>query len=203
MTNNAFDYTYLDEEKLINSDFQTESQKKVYEEMHKFDLKEFLKGKGASSGATAIITKNQMIIVDAFEIDPHTKDFGTHLETAKTIYKAIYGNKPYIVNSQIKPSDIWQKLITNDGNILIQLCDPKYFQSTLWLPEILSNKQINFLENIASQIEALKEDFEFFQKNPVVFNCMYSNQSYNINSENLTELLEENFIKNRQKGGIK
>ena len=203
-------FTYLDDEIIIDSDFQTNNQKIVYEETQKFSLRDFFKGKGASSGADIIITPNQMIATDAFASGPDTPKFGTHLETAKIIYQAIYGNKPPLMSydSQIETID-WQELITEDDNILIQLCDPKASPSIIWLPSSCSENQIKFLEQLDREIKTIKiEDPEYFKKNPIIFECMYNGvELCTINDLNLfIDSLWENARRDekpKKQGGIK
>ena len=79
------DFSYLDEEKIIDSSSQRPGERVIYHEMQKFNLRDFLHSKGASSGAVGIITSSQLIITDTFVRSIYVKKYGTHFETAKMI----------------------------------------------------------------------------------------------------------------------
>lgn len=198
------DFSYLDEEKIIDSSSQRPGERVIYHEMQKFNLRDFLHSKGASSGAVGIITSNQMIITDTFVRSIYFKKYGTHFETAKMIYQTIYGSKPYLASGNFEPNSIaWQELITEDDNILIEFSDPANFSSSIWLPDHCSKEQIEFLEKLNSEIQSIKkEDQEYFRKNPIIFECMYNGSELCVLSdlEDFIEALKDNPRSNLHKG---
>lgn len=194
---------------IINSGCTNSNQIEIFNEMSKFDLNEFLHSKGASSGAIILITANQMIAVDAFASSPTSKQKGTHYETVKKIYNAIYEDESHSLSENANSNLTWQELINYDDNILIQLCDPKSFNSTIWLPHSCSEKQIEFLEKIDEKIKIIKkEDIDYFKENPIIFDCMIDGEELCTLSDlsDFIEALKDNIridIYEKRRGGIK
>ena len=197
------------EEKIIDNSCIEPKQIEIFDEMKRFNLNDFFHAKGASSGAIILITANQMIAVDAFASSPASKQNGTHYETVKKIYNAIYGDESHSLSENANSNLTWQELINYDDNILIQLCDPKSLNSTIWLPHGCSEKQIEFLEKIDEKIKIIKkEDIDYFKENPIIFDCMIDGEELCTLSDlsDFIEALKDNIrvdIYEKRRGGIK
>ena len=154
-------------ENLFDGDL-TESQFELLQYMDMFDLEEFYLS-GNADAAVCMITKNQMIMCEAY-VKKNPKLYGSHFETANVIYKAIYNKtlneKEYRENGD---TVIWQNQINDDGNIIMQLCTKDYF-NIICIPSDLTDEQLEMLDNFRKRINNIVyNNAEYFKENPIFF----------------------------------
>ena len=164
---------------------QNDIQRKLLSEINKFSLNDFLHDNGPVTGAVILITPNQMLKTYNYV----EKDrYYSHFDTVNEMYKAIY-------NENIDYNILWQPSIIKDGNIVLQLCIPKYEFSFAWLPENIENSQIDYLEKFNNELKSIKQkDQEYFKENRTVFYI----KGYEYN-EDLDELLHDLKFKKGEK----
>lgn len=149
-------------------------------EIKKFNLNDFYHNKGLSDGAVCLITPKQMIMTDTFIKSKENPSYGTHEDTIDFIYKVLYARSP-LPDSHDKSFNNWQDNIILDGNVVIQLCSNAL--SEIWIPNIMTEGQINYLEEFNNRIkQVINDDLDYFRENPIKFivtNGTYSNMYEN------------------------
>lgn len=199
----------LDKDILKTKNNLNDFQQTVALEMEKFDLNKFFRSKGASSAAVILITKNQMIMTDTFVRNKHLPDYGNHYEAVKYIYNAIYGVNSTDFSLKYPNLGFWQDHIMADGNILIQLCEPLAASSLVWIPDNITKRQLEFLENFNNEVKKIvSENSKYFSVISLLFDYKLKNK-YKTQINNIDELInkikygkQKSYIKTL-KGGIK
>lgn len=160
---------------------------RLYFETKRFDIQMFFKTRSIKNAAVCLITKDLRYI-------SHTI-FGNkqHFDTAELMYR-VYLDK------HLEENTYWQEEIVGDGNILIQLCSD--CSSLIWIPETLTKKQIQHLEDLNNQIKNIvRTNLEYFTQNPILLDVIY--QGKVIRFENEFDKLLENLEKQKPIGGKK
>lgn len=169
-----------------------ETQRRIIEEMGKFNLEDFLCGNenGILSGLV-LITENQMIMVEAFVDEAVAKTFsinpkyGNHYIAATEIYKAIYEDGEERIKDE--GNRYWQSKVIKQGNILLELC--AHAPSIIWVPETITETQLNNFIVINEAIKkCVRENQNYFERNPIIFDVIYEDVVDFIN-HNLDEVI--------------
>lgn len=155
------------EENLLDGNLN-ENEKRFLYQLDTFDLEKFYHCNECSLGAVCLITKNQIFLCDSYIKKNNKLACSEHYDTADEIYKVVYNRE---INYSVDENGqfiCWQNQIVNDGNILIQLCSD--MSSLLWVPESISEKQLDFLENFNKRIKNIvSKDMGYFEYYPIVF----------------------------------
>lgn len=194
---------YIDNELILKGNDLSSDAQRIIKEIEKFDLDAFLHSRRDSTGAVGLITKNQMILTDTFIRSKVLPNYGSHIDAISLIYKAIYGPTPPIITTE-DPKELynWQEMITKDGNILIQFCEPLYMISVIWLPDDISSKQLSYLENLNEEIkQIINKEPEYFREKQVIFAYTFQDEYIELknNLDNLIYKIKENRNKKRIK----